>query len=164
MDRNFITLIQKIIDERGKSTLENEKLTRALFMDYSHGKYKHEINFLLKLIDLGVYKEIMESRDLDNTKYTLVRRLCNELYFNEKISAFMVILLISLLRDKKYLNEIDKDNNQNNPKTLRQNKNIIKLIENGWSVEEISRTLKLPAVEIQDIIHDYEKREMGKLI
>jgi hypothetical protein len=53
MDEDFIKLAQKVVKERGKDILNNERLTKAFFMDYSHGEYKKEINLLLKIIELG---------------------------------------------------------------------------------------------------------------
>ncbi|MDR0450591.1 MAG: hypothetical protein LBH26_04930 [Treponema sp.] len=42
MDEDFVKPARKIVNERGKDILNNGKLTKALFMDYSHGEYKNQ--------------------------------------------------------------------------------------------------------------------------
>jgi hypothetical protein len=56
----------------------------------------------------------MDSDDLDIIRSVLSRKLCDDLYINEKMSNSMVSLLISLLRDKRYQNEIKKENYEPN--------------------------------------------------
>jgi DNA-directed RNA polymerase subunit RPC12/RpoP len=109
MDKEFVKIAEKIIDERGKSLLFNNKLTKALFMDYGRGEFKNEINLLVKTIELKYTKRIVDSDDLNITKMILTRQLTEEQFINDKVAGSIVLLLIGLLRDKNYLNEIDEE-------------------------------------------------------
>jgi hypothetical protein len=106
MDKEFIKLAEKIIDERGKTLLFDNRITKALFLDYGRCEFRNEINFLVKTIELGYTKKIMDSDDLDITKMILSRQLIEEHFINDKIANSIILLLIGLLRDKNYLNEI----------------------------------------------------------
>jgi hypothetical protein len=53
MDKKFIEIAEKIIDDRGKDILLDNKLTKALFLDYGSGEFKNEVNLLIKTIELG---------------------------------------------------------------------------------------------------------------
>jgi hypothetical protein len=58
MDENFVKLAKKVIDERGKSLLFDNRLTKAFFMDYGRGEFKNEINLLIRTIELGYIKKL----------------------------------------------------------------------------------------------------------
>jgi hypothetical protein len=132
MDKDFINLAVKIVDEKGKNILKDSKLTKGLFMDYTKGQYKAEINLLVKIIELGVCNKIIESDNLNFTEMTLSRKLQEELFIADTISFSIIELLIGLLRDRNYLQKIIEYNDtvkKHNQKivtsnNLRSNKNV----------------------------------------
>jgi hypothetical protein len=167
MDKDFINLAVKIIDEKGKNILENSKITKGLFMDYSKGQYKAEINLLVKIIELGFYNKIMESDNLNITKMTLSRQLQKDLFIMDKIASSMVELLIGLLRDRNYIQEIigynDNMSKYNNQATVMSNNlqsktNISgkKLINNSKSSNKILHKMKTQIKIYQEPNYDSE--------
>jgi hypothetical protein len=114
MDKDFVKLAQKIVNEQGKEILNNSKLTKALFLDYSHGEYKNEINLLVKTIELGYSNKIHSTDDLDTIKLLLSRQLNENNYIVEDIAVQIVSLLIALLKDVNYLNKINNKRPQKN--------------------------------------------------
>jgi hypothetical protein len=102
MDKNFIDLATKIVDEKGKNILKDSRLLKGLFLDYSKGQYKAEINLLVKIIELGFYNKIIESDNLNIIKTNLTRQLQKELFIMDEVAFSIVELLISLLRDRNY--------------------------------------------------------------
>jgi hypothetical protein len=109
MNEDFLKLAQKIVKDRGKDILNNGSLTKAYFMDYSHGEYKNEINLLLKTIELGYPNKIREADDLDIIKLTLSRQLTEDHFIAEKISVQIVSLLIMLIRNEKDIKFVGKN-------------------------------------------------------
>jgi hypothetical protein len=110
MDKEFIELAEKIADDRGKDVFFNPKLVKALFMDYGRGEYKNEVNLLVRIIELGYAKKIIDSEDINITEMILIRQLLEEQFLNENIAESIIKLLIGLLCNKEYLREIDKNN------------------------------------------------------
>ena len=123
MDNDFIKLAKKIINERGKALLLDPKKTKAFFMDYGGREFKRELNLLVKAIELGYSKKIKDSEDLNNIKMILSRELIKEHSINDKMANNIILLLIGLLRDKSYLNEIDKKNEIISNNTVVKNDN-----------------------------------------
>lgn len=147
MDKKFIEIATKVVDEKGNEILRNSLLMRALFMDYTKGDYKHEINLLVKIIELGYSSKIIASNELDITKLILSRQLQDELFINAIMADSIIILLIGLLRDRNYLYQINEprhiaerkfenaDNIQNkirNPEYLKKVGNSSKIIISKW--------------------------------
>jgi DNA-directed RNA polymerase subunit RPC12/RpoP len=106
MDKEFVKLSEKIVNERGKDLLFDNKLTKAFFMDYGRGELKNEINLLVKAVELGYTKKIMNSDDLNITKLILSRELMENYFINDEMANSIILLLIGLLRDKNYLNKL----------------------------------------------------------
>jgi predicted RNA-binding Zn-ribbon protein involved in translation (DUF1610 family) len=123
MDKEFIKIAEEIINENGKDFLFNNRLTKAFFLDYGRGEYKNEINLLVKIIELEYSKKIIDSDDLNITKMILVRQLVEDHFINNKIANSIVLLLIGLLKDKDYLNEINEDEKVNKELQLSIKKN-----------------------------------------
>jgi DNA-directed RNA polymerase subunit RPC12/RpoP len=110
MDENFVKLAQKIVKERGKNILSNKKLTKALFMDYSHGEYKNETRLLLKTIELGYPDRIHKADDVDTMKLILARQLNEDHFIIEKMAIQIVSLLIALIKDGNYIGKKEENN------------------------------------------------------
>jgi DNA-directed RNA polymerase subunit RPC12/RpoP len=139
MNENFIKLIQKIVKERGKDILNNIRLTKALFMDYSHGEYKNEINLLLKLIELGYPNRIQETDDLDSMRLILSRQLVENHFIIEKMAVQIVSLLIALIKDEEYDNKRRESIIEKHMET-QVKKSILATPENGQHQKEKSST------------------------
>jgi ribosomal protein L40E len=145
MNKDFVKLSQKIVNERGKDILKNSKLTKALFLDYSHGEYKNEINLLVKTIELGYSNRIQTTDDLDAIKLILSRQLYENYYIVEDIAVQIVSLLITLLKDINYLNKInDEDIKKNENK--KNIDGVNKLLENNQQKKVIIKN----DIEIND--------------
>jgi flagellar FliL protein len=136
MNEDFITLTQNLVKERGKDILNNGKLAKALLMDYAQGKYKSEINLLLKTIELGYPEKIEKTNDLNITKSLLSRHLIEEDFIAGKMAASIVSLLILLIRDEKYNDRFD----------IEENEDAIK--ESGEKPIEIAKKNAIPAYKI----------------
>ena len=109
MNREFVSMAEKIVNERGKDLFHNTKLTRAIFMDCGRGEYKNEINLLTKTLELGYVNKIINDADLQIAKMTLSKQLKEDHFINEEMAHSIVLLLIGLLRDRSYLKEIAGD-------------------------------------------------------
>jgi hypothetical protein len=52
MNKEFVKLAEKVIDERGKTLLLDNRLTKAFFMDYGEREFRNEINLLFKIVTI----------------------------------------------------------------------------------------------------------------
>jgi hypothetical protein len=116
MNKDFINLTQKIVREKGKDILDNAKPAKALFMDYSHGEYRNEINLLLKTIELGYYNKIKNEPNPGTLKLLLTRQLVEDHSIIEEKAVQIVSLLVSLIKDEEYSSteNYNKENMVNN--------------------------------------------------
>jgi len=112
MEQEFINILTKMVEDRGIETLRDTKLTKALIMDYSHGEYKDETNFLLRVLELDVYKKIIISEDLSITKKIIVKQLCEKLFIADKMANSIVDILIKILRNEIVTEKIYEDTNK----------------------------------------------------
>jgi hypothetical protein len=110
MEKGFIDLAIKIVDEEGKDILKESRSLKGLFLDYSRGQYKNEINLLIKTIELDFYNKIINSNDLSITKLILSRQLNENLFIIDEIADSIVTLLIGLLRNRNYLKYLEENN------------------------------------------------------
>jgi len=125
MNKAFVELAEKIIDERGKNILLDNKLAKAFFQDYGKGEFKKEINLLIKTIELNYAKKIIDSNDLEITGKILSRELTEEHFINGDIANSIVMMLMGLLRNKYYLKKIDeKINNTSFEIEIKKKKQI----------------------------------------
>jgi hypothetical protein len=104
MNSGFVKLTQEIVREKGKDVLANAKLAKALFMDYSHGEYKSEINLLLRTIELGYYDKIKNEPNSEALKLILSRQLVEDHSIIEEKAVQIVSLLASLIKGGEYNN------------------------------------------------------------
>jgi ribosomal protein L40E len=155
MNKDFVKLAQKIVKERGKDILNNGKLTKALFMDYSHGEYKNEINLLLKTIELGYPNRIQSADDVDTIRLILSRQLNENHFIVEEMAVRIVSLLIALIKDVNYIDVMQRKDTKSLDKKIEQkttaitppskNQQEINSISNKKLLEEdiIKRSLEI---------------------
>jgi ribosomal protein L40E len=147
MDKDFVELVKKIVNEKGKNILTNSKLTKALFLDYSHGEYKNEINLLVKIIELGYSNRIQTADDLDTIKLILSRQLNENYYIVEDIAVQIVSLLIALLKDINYLN---KTNNKLIEKNIIRKREDKEIIDKPFENKQQKKIIVKNDIEIDD--------------
>jgi hypothetical protein len=141
MNKEFIDLALQIIAKNGNDLLKNSRLMKGLLLDHAHGEYKNEINLFVKILEMGLYNRIINSNNLEITKTSLIKQLREELFIMDNIAETMVLLLIGVLRDKRYLSQINKKPPEPEPplpKNLENNLTKNKAIElcraNGFNV------------------------------
>ena len=68
MDSGFINILQKLVDEQGKSALTDAKKCKALLADYTKGEYKKECRLILIAVEAEMAKVIDGADELDLCK------------------------------------------------------------------------------------------------
>jgi acyl carrier protein len=98
MNKEFITIAQRLIEERGKDVLLNPAKCKALLADYTGTEYQKERRLFTQAVEAGVGKAISSAPELELCKKQQVRHLTEEFFLAEEIAADVVETLALLLR------------------------------------------------------------------
>jgi len=93
IDSAFLTILQKIVAERGSSILENHAKCKSLLQDFTAGEYKKESHILLVAIQAGCPGEIARSNEPEITRGKLINKLHNE-FSMDKIAVEQIVQLL----------------------------------------------------------------------
>ena len=101
MDKKFVDILQQLVKDlnnEGKIGKFLEKTSCKSYLDdYTRGDFKNEKSFFLRVLEVGVAKEIYTTDDLANCKKKQVRVLV-EAYNPKEASIEIVDILAFLLR------------------------------------------------------------------
>jgi hypothetical protein len=140
MDNEFIAFINDFVKQYKKDVFEKIPQCKALLLDHAKGEYKKEIRLLLQILEIGCYSAIINSNDLYKTRMVLINRMREDYFIDDNISAIMIDLLLSFLRNYKI------DNNS----ILEKDQTII--------VQKNEDTIN------NSSIHDYEKEAKAETL
>ncbi|MDR1912336.1 MAG: hypothetical protein LBQ52_08350 [Helicobacteraceae bacterium] len=70
MDANFVSILERLVNEQGKEAPINAAKAKALLGDYSKNEFKKERHLLLIAIEAGAAQEIANANDLAICKKT----------------------------------------------------------------------------------------------
>jgi hypothetical protein len=101
MNRDFVTVIKKLIAEQGKEVLSNIAKQKALLADYTRGEYKKESRLFLQALEAGVQKAIETADDLEICKKQQIRVLREEHFLAEEVAADIVDMLFLVLKGQE---------------------------------------------------------------
>jgi hypothetical protein len=100
MDNVFTTVIQTLITEQGKEVLFKTTKCKAFLADYTRGEYKKESRLLLQAVELGIAEAVSFADDIEPCKVQAVRKMQEEFFIAETITADLVDMLALVLRGK----------------------------------------------------------------
>jgi hypothetical protein len=100
IDNAFVTILQKIVTERGFSIFENHTKCKSLLQDYTAGEYKRESRLLLLAIEAGCPGEIARSSEPEITRGKLINKLHNEFSMDINAAEQIVDVLYGLSAEK----------------------------------------------------------------
>ena len=100
MDSNFINILQKLVDEQGKSALTDARKCKSLLADYTKNEYRKECRLILLAVEAGMAKVIDGADDLAACKKAFIRDLEEE-GLNSTVAADIVNALALVLRGDK---------------------------------------------------------------
>ncbi|MDR2865550.1 MAG: DUF4339 domain-containing protein [Spirochaetaceae bacterium] len=98
MDTVFITIVQKLISEKGKDTLFNTAKCKGALADYVKGEYKKESRLLIQAVEAGTAKLIDSTQELQICKKQQIQHLQDEYFLAEVMAAEVVDMLAFVLR------------------------------------------------------------------
>jgi len=124
MNEQFEQFIHIFIKQYKVDIFNNISQCKSLLLDHAKGEYKKEIRLLLQALELGCFKAILSSNDLNLTRISLINQLQNEYYINENISSSIIDLLLSILRGYKYHDVETIESKQENTRKEKISKNV----------------------------------------
>jgi hypothetical protein len=91
-------ILNEIVKDYGLKILEDPQKFKAVFADYAKGEYIAEKDLFTKIIEAGCAKEIINADDISTTKKTLVKKIHDKYFLDEKILDDYLDIFISFLR------------------------------------------------------------------
>jgi len=98
MDRGFVGVLRKIVEERGKEVLLDSAKCRAFLADYTGTDYKKERRLISFAAESGVPKAIVEADDLALCRQRQIMILGEEHFLKEETAAAVFDALALVLR------------------------------------------------------------------
>jgi flagellar motor switch protein FliN len=100
MDKDFIDILKKLVEEQGKEVFSDLTRCKNLLHDYTKGEYKKETLLILRAVEAGVPKAIDTSTEIENCKKIQTRKLQEEQMLITELAADVVNVLESVLRQE----------------------------------------------------------------
>jgi hypothetical protein len=100
MKFGFLTVLDSTITEMGLSILDDHKRAKAILLDYAHGEFRNEINFLLLLLEKGYFIKMKQSNEIEITKQIIINELVHENYIQQSIAEEMINILVEKIENK----------------------------------------------------------------
>ena len=110
------SILNEIARDYGLKILEDPQKFKAVFADYAKGEYNAEKELFTKIIETGATKEIKDTEDISTTKKTLMKKLYDKYFLDEKVLDNYLDIFIHFLRNdytieiqigKEAVNEIE---------------------------------------------------------
>jgi len=105
IENGFESIIQKIVNERGKDILLDAAKFKPLLLDYTKNDYKKENSLFLSILNADCVKFINMTDDLDSCKTFLINRLEEECNLSPVKSSQMLDILFFALSGIKINNK-----------------------------------------------------------
>jgi hypothetical protein len=98
MDKTFISIVKKLIDEQGKEALLNPAKCKAFLSDYTHNEYKKECRLLQQALDADVTNAINTTTELAICKKQQIHELVDKYFLSQETASDLVDTLAFVLR------------------------------------------------------------------
>jgi TPR repeat protein len=98
MDARFVSLVERLLKERGQGDFLNLARCKSLLNDYTRNEYKKERHLLLLAIETGAAREIAKATDLAICRKIQVRTLKDDHFIDEAAAGEVIDLLALVLR------------------------------------------------------------------
>jgi formylglycine-generating enzyme required for sulfatase activity len=98
VDQNFVSILEKLIKERGKEVLLDKSKCKAFLSDYTRNEYKNESDLLFLAIEAGSAKAINDTEELRICKLQQIRKLHENKFLAPEFSIDVVDTLALVLR------------------------------------------------------------------
>jgi formylglycine-generating enzyme required for sulfatase activity len=98
VDQNFVSILEKLIKERGKEVLLDKSKCKAFLADYTRNEYKKESDLLFLAIEAGSAKVINDTEELKICKLQQIKKLQKEKFLASEFSIDIVDTLALVLR------------------------------------------------------------------
>jgi hypothetical protein len=117
MEIEFVTILQKLVAERGRENLLNSAKCKALLSDYTHNEYKKESRLLLQTLDAGVQMAIETTENIAICKKQQIKLLHEEYCLDEKVAIDVVDTIALVLKGDTSITTMPNVNSENNKST-----------------------------------------------
>jgi len=101
MEKAFIDILKKLVDEQGKEALIDKSRFKGLLADYTKNEYKKESRLIMIAVDAGMAKAINDADDLEACKKTQIRDLDDDYALDTDVAEEIVNTLALILRGDK---------------------------------------------------------------
>jgi rRNA maturation protein Nop10 len=91
-------IVHSIIKDRGISVLKDSKLCNALLQDYAKGELKKEIRLFIQILNIGCYKKLNASQEIDIEKLKMTRELTEDYFIDKSIANSIINLLVYIIK------------------------------------------------------------------
>jgi len=151
IETEFVNIIQKIVDERGKDIFFEQKKLKSLLSDYTKNEYKKERLLLSAILEADIVKIINMAENLADCRQFLVRRLEDDYSLSPSKSGEMLDLLFLVLRGEKIeikvkKNDTDKHQNKINSEDKEVTKPAPQSISHDYETEAKAERLYQTAI------------------
>jgi hypothetical protein len=102
-------ILRKMVTDIGINILNDSRRFKAVFMDYSNGKYRGEMELVNKAIEIGAFNAITNAEDVSIVKQILIKKLHNEYFIEENMCIEIIETYTSVLRK----DNVQKDSIEN---------------------------------------------------
>jgi hypothetical protein len=99
MDAHFVSIVQRLVDEKGREVLFDAVKAKAFLADYMHSAYEKERHWLLMAIEAGSAKEIANASDQEICKKQQIHFLQDNYFMDEALATETIELLACILHD-----------------------------------------------------------------
>jgi len=100
-DSQFNKFLHGFVKMYNSDIFNDTKKCKSLLLDHAKGEFAKEIRLLLQVLELDCHKEIFKTNNIGLTRMALIKKIQNEFFITEDISAFYIDLLLSVLRNYK---------------------------------------------------------------
>lgn len=116
--KELIDILNKIVSDFDINILGDSQKFKAVFTDYSKGKFRGQRDLLIKIIEIDSYNTIINSEDISISKKVLGKKLHDEYLFDDKVCSYIIDIYSAILKsdiknykfNETFNNDISKEN------------------------------------------------------
>ena len=101
IDLHFYNKLKEVVNSYGINILENTRLLKSIMLDYCKGEYTSQIKLLILVLEIGSYKELINSDETLIVRNKLIQKLINENYIIKNVAEDIITKLIDIIKQGK---------------------------------------------------------------
>ena len=99
MNKDFIDILQKIVEDHGKEVFNDTYKFKKMLTDYTHGEYENEVRLLSKSLEAGIHNAIISTENIKLFKVSQRSKLQENFHIKRENAIWIIDVLAFLLKD-----------------------------------------------------------------